>query len=547
MVDLSQFAHFHFLRPWWFLMLIPLSWSLWYLWQARNPVGKWKKAIAPHLLKAMLIRHGRAHWLNPVNAGAVMALIGIIALAGPTWKQQASPFSEDVTPLVIMLDASSSMQQGDVQPSRLERAKQKIHDLLALRPGGRVGLIVYAGSAHSVIPLTNDPDVMDIFLNAIHSHIMPRRGKAPELALPLAEDMLRDSDVPGAIVMVGDGVGPNTYQQFRQYCSRHPHQLQILGMGREYTDIEAGSDAFIPLERSALEKLADVCRGYYQMQTSDKSDVQRINRRIHQHLLVVEDGSRPWVDAGYALLFPFALMLLFWFRRGWTLHWLWLLLVAGMLAIPAPVMAGDMTTVRWHPLDAFMDLWLTPDQQGWYYMYRGEYRKAAEHFENIAWRGVAYYRAENFKAAIEMFSRLDTPQGYFNLGNAYAHIRQYLLAVKTYDRVLQVDPQHAGALKNRAKIQSIIDDIQRLSTSQQAEESEASKELGQDDPRTAEGADRKHFDPRKAEQWTAEDVLMNEEMNALWMRQVKKNPARFLAAKFQLQLQLRQGGVSDVP
>jgi len=545
MVDLSQFTHFHFLRPWWFLALIPLSWSLWHLWRARNPVGRWKKAIAPHLLKAMLIRHGRTHWLNPVNTAAVVAVIGIIALAGPTWKQQSSPFSEDVTPLVIMLDASPSMQQGDIQPSRLERAKQKIHDLLALRPSGRVGLIAYAGTAHSVIPLTNDPDVVDIFLNAIDSNIMPRRGKAPELALPFAENMLRDADVPGAILMIGDGVGPNTYRRFRQYCSEHPHQLQILGMGREYADVAAGGDAFIPLEQTALQKLADTCNGNYQAQTPDKTDVQRINRHIHQHLLVVEDGSRPWVDAGYGLLFPFALMLLFWFRKGWTLHWLWLLLIAGMLATPAPAMAGDDAAAdQWHPLEAFMNLWLTPDQQGWYYMHRGEYRTAAEHFENIAWRGVAYYRAENFRAAIEMFSRLDTPQGYFNLGNAYAHSRQYLLAVKSYDRVLQMDPQHAGALKNRAKIQTIIDDINRLSASQQAEESEASKELGQDDPHTAEGAERKHFGPRKLEQWTAEDVLLNEDMNALWMRQVQKNPSRFLAAKFQLQL---QQGEPDAP
>jgi len=504
-------------------------------------MGKWRKAIAPHLLKAMLVRHGRVDWLNPVNMGTLLALMGIIAMAGPTWKQQASPFSEDIAPLVIILDASSSMEQTDVQPSRLERAKQKVMDLLALRPDGRVGLIVYAGTAHSVIPLTNDPDVVDIFLNAIRSDIMPRNGKFPEKALPVADRILRDSQVSGTILMIGDGIGPQTNAVFKQYFTTHSHQLLVLGIGHETLNND-----FIPLERRALEKLADVGGGFYQSLTLDKEDVQQVNRRINNHLVIVDDSSRPWVDAGYDLLFPFALILLLWFRKGWTLHWVWVLLFTGMLAMPSPAMASDHSLwSRWHPASTLMDMWLTKDQQGLYYLKKGEYQKAAERFENIAWRGVAYYRAENFKVAIAMFSRIDTVDGYFNLGNAYAHNRQYLLAVNSYNHVLQLNPKHAGAQKNRDKIQAIIDEINMLSASQQAEESDSSKELGKDEPQTAEGAERKDFVPRKLEQLTAEDVLLDEQVNELWMRQVQKDPARFLSAKFHMQLQ--QQDVSHAP
>ena len=180
---------------------------------------------------------------------------------------------------------------------------------------------------------------------------------------------------------------------------------------------------------------------------------------------------------------------------------------------------------------------LTPDQQGRYYLEKGDYKTAAERFENIAWRGIAYYRNENFKAAAEMFSRIETVEGYFNLGNALAHSRKYVLAVKTYEKVLKLDPEHEGALKNRDKIQDVIDEINLLSASQRAEQGDSSKQLGEDEPQTADGAERKDFVKREVEQLTAEQVLLDEKMNETWMRQVQKDPSRFLSIKFHMQLQ----------
>ncbi len=50
------------------------------------------------------------------------------------------------------------MTANDVVPTRLERAKQKTEDLLKLRAGARTALVAYAGTAHLVVPMTNDPD-----------------------------------------------------------------------------------------------------------------------------------------------------------------------------------------------------------------------------------------------------------------------------------------------------------------------------------------------------------------------------------------------------
>lgn len=537
-LNLSQFAYFHFLRPWWLLVLIPLLFTLRQLWVMRDPIGKWRQNIAPHLLKVMLVRHGRASWFNPVSVSMVTAVLGVLSLAGPSWEQQPSPFSEDIAALVIVLDVSSSMQQTDIQPSRLERAKQKIHDLMVLRPGGRVGLVVYAGTAHSVVPLTNDPDVVNNFLNAIVTGMMPRKGKFPEKALPIAAIMLQDSPVPGTILVIGDGISPQTNKDYADFFAARHHQLLVYGIGAETSaGAKEETDGVIPLERTALEKLASLGGGYYQPLTLEKDDVIRINRRINNHLVIVDDGSRPWVDAGYYLLFPFMIIMLLWFRKGWTLHWCMALLFVSSITVPPPAQASDSLLGRWH----FMDLWLTPDQQGKYYLDKGDYKTAANRFQEIAWKGIAYYRDENFKAAIEMFSRIETVDGFFNLANAYAQGRHYMLAVKTYNRVLKIQPDHKSALKNRDKIQKIIDEINLMSKAQRAEQGESSKQLGEDEPQTAEGAERKDFGPQKQpKQLTAEEVMLDEKLNEIWMRQVQRDPSRFLSIKFHMQLQQKK-------
>ena len=63
---------------------------------------------------------------------------------------------EDTAPLVIAIDLSQTMDAIDIAPSRLERVKLKVRDLLALRAGARTAIVAYAGSAHIVLPLTDD-------------------------------------------------------------------------------------------------------------------------------------------------------------------------------------------------------------------------------------------------------------------------------------------------------------------------------------------------------------------------------------------------------
>ena len=196
----ALWADLHFLRPAWLWGLVPVAVLFLVLSRRSDPRRRWKPMIAPHLLDHLTIRPRGRVWIRPIHQVTAAAALACVAVAGPTWEREVSPFAEDTAPLVIALDLSQTMDAIDVQPTRLERAKQKIRDLLALRTGARTALIVYAGSAHTVLPPSTDAAMFETFLDGLSTSIMPSPGKDPSAALSLADSILARDSVPGSIL-----------------------------------------------------------------------------------------------------------------------------------------------------------------------------------------------------------------------------------------------------------------------------------------------------------------------------------------------------------
>ena len=545
--ELNVLEHFHFLRPTWALLLIPWLAMVVIRSQQRDKQDMFGGIIAPHLLQHLRLQRFDTRWLNPKNFSLLFMVLVLLVIMGPTWRQQLSPLNQDQAALVILLDVSSTMQQKDVQPSRLQRAKQKISDLLALRPDKKSALIVYSGTAHSVLSLTADQDILNQYLAAITPAIMPRSGKFPEYSLPLADEILRGRNAPATIVMFSDGLGAKSGQAFESYFLTHPHQLLVVGVGSE--DEEPG---IAPLERESLKALATDANGVYLSLTIDDADVRQINQRIESHYTVTQDSALPWFDSGYLLVFPAMGLFLMWFRRGWTLTWMWLILPVVLSSIPAPALAQQETTPITHEQSAamrgFADLWLTRDQQGQLFLQLGRYPQAAARFNDLMWKGIAYYYSEDFMLAAEYFSRQDSDDALFNEANARAQGRDYVRAVSRYDRLLARTPDYSGATANRSQVSAIIDEIDRLSASQQQEAgaSTQDKQLSGDDAIPAQGADEISWQQTEVIQLTAEDILQDAATRDMWLRGVQQDPSRFLAIKFGMQLRNAETK-TDVP
>ena len=200
-------------------------------------------------------------------------------------------------------------------------------------------------------------------------------------------------------------------------------------------------------------------------------------------------------------------------RRAGQIYGL-IALAAGAALIGAGYRAG------WH------DLWLRPDQRGRLLMRENRPAEAAQAFRDPLWRGVAHFRAGEFKEAAQAFAARDTAEGAFNQGNALVMLGQYDDAMKRYDRGLALRPGWPEALGNR--------EIARI-------RGERKKTEGGETGNTDTKADEIVFDKNKkgGEDSTVEGEkpMSDDQVRALWLKRVQTKPADFLRAKFAYQLQ----------
>ena len=541
------FTQFHFIRPLWLLAFIPMFFLLWLRWREETKPS-WKDVLPEHLRNALTI--GERGWRKqlPLKLLMVIVAIAILICAGPTWQREASPFGEDKASMLVVLDNSETMLLKDLPPSRLERSKQKIRDLLAARNGGNTGLVVYSGSAHVAMPVTQDSKVFEPFLAAITPEIMPVAGKIAETALPLIEQQL-NSEPGSTVLLVTDGVNPATIKAYETFFNDKPYQLLILAAGNR--DIVSDN----PVDLSALNDLASATGGRVIEVTVDDADIQALNRAVERNMQLNGESAMPWKDMGYGLLFPIALIMLLWFRKGWLVQWCVVgVLVTGSfysnptmaepvkLTAEKPVQIEDVTA--WDKASQWWwDLWLTPDQQGQHLLNQQEYLEAAKHFQDPLRKGVAYYYAREFKLAHSAFLQTKTDLGVYYSATALARQREYLAARDLLKSLLEkpdLDSELAEKVEHNLSVfNGIVEEVNRMSESQAGttDGPEESFELDEDKPRTGDGAEEETVaELMLKETLNANEILGSQELADKWLKRVEADPKYFLKAKFQIQL-----------
>ncbi len=541
------FTQFHFIRPLWLLVLIPMFFLLWVRWKEESK-PTWKDILPKHLRDALTI--GETGWRKqlPLKLLMVTVTIAIVICSGPTWQREVSPFGEDKASMLVVLDNSESMLTKDLPPSRLERGKQKIRDLLAARKGGNTGLVVYAGSAHVAMPVTQDSKVFEPFLAAITPDIMPISGKSPEEALPLINQQL-SGELGSSVLLVSDGVNPSTISEFERFFNDNPYQLLILAAGNG--DVVSDN----PVDLDSLRNLANKTGGRVIEVTVDDSDIQQLNKAVERNMQLNGESSMPWKDMGYGLLIPMAIIMLLWFRKGWLVQWCVVgLMISGSMYSPStlaktvsltaekplvvePVTAWDKTAQWW------WDLWLTPDQQGQRLLNHKEYLQAAKQFKDPMRKGAAYYYASEFKLAHSAFLQTKTDLGYYNAASALARQREYLAArdlLKSLSEKPDLSPELRSDVENNlAVLHGIVEEVNRTSESQSGttDGPEESLELEDDKPRTGDGAEEDTVaELMLKETLNANEILGSQELADKWLKRVEADPKFFLKSKFQIQL-----------
>ncbi|MEM8812979.1 MAG: VWA domain-containing protein [Pseudomonadota bacterium] len=498
----ATLQNFHLLRPWWLLTVPAMAILWWRVRSATTPGRSVPDGIAPHLAKALAVGDEGTRRFLPIDGMAVTIVLLALAASGPTWSRVPNPLVSETAPLAIALKVSDTMLRRDVAPSRLERAKHKILDLIESRPGGRTALVAYAGSAHRVVPLTEDPAIVKPFLEGLSPDVMPASGQNATAALTIALDVLRSDDTPGAILFVLDDLDRADIPAFERHAGDGGAGVVFLIVG--------GSDA----SRSQVERVpgASVVE-----LTSDATDVLQIGRRIASAYrdALVKDDRQQWDDRGWLFAWPAALLALVWFRRGWTMRWA-AILVATFASLPLEPAKAD-GLAAW---------FLTPDQQGRLAYQRKDFAGAAARFEDPMWQGYSLYRAGKYAEAAETLARLPTAEAAFIQGMAQLRNRAYRDGIRAFETALERDPEHKAATRNLQIARAILAYVERV-----REQSDTGEESGI-------GADDVVFDNesgRGADTTVAGDGETRMETAEEWMRTVDTRTADFLRTRFALE------------
>ena len=448
---------FALLRPWWLLAIPPGLALVWWLRRHWARSGSWESIVDPALLPHLVVGTGtpRREW--PWAVMAVAVVVAGLALAGPAFERLEQPVFRSLAARVIVLDVSRSMDSRDLAPSRMGRARHKVSDLLRRSRDGRTGLVVFAGDAFVVAPLTRDADTLVHLLSAVDTGVIPVQGSRPDLGLTAAHELLEKGRATvGEIILVTDGVkGPRTRDTAETLAERGI-RVSVLAVGTEdggpvplpeggFLKSLSGEIVVPRLDTATLRAIAAAGKGRFSTVTADDVDVDwllgtRVDDPWRQTLEEVDRTTDEWRDEGPWLVLVLLPMAALAFRRGW--------LLALPLAVSLPVPdAGAFE---------FANLWVRPDQRAARAIERGDVDHAAEIAPDHRWRGTALYRGDRYDESAGAFAAGDTADDHYNRGNALARAGDLRGAVDAYAEALARDPEHEDAEHNRKIVESLL-------------------------------------------------------------------------------------------
>jgi Ca-activated chloride channel family protein len=188
------------------------------LWLLAAPAGAVALALLRHYLRlgqqrrlaspavwARLMGGAPATGLLRMLLWCLAAAMVVLALARPQWGEVAGEESVRTRDLVIALDTSDSMLCPDLRPTRLARSLEELQRLLPQLEGNRVGVVVFAGDAYPLVPLTTDLHAVATFLDGVEAGMVGLPGSNLERAVRRATDLLPEQGEGRVVLLISDG------------------------------------------------------------------------------------------------------------------------------------------------------------------------------------------------------------------------------------------------------------------------------------------------------------------------------------------------------
>ncbi|WP_299806464.1 VWA domain-containing protein [uncultured Shewanella sp.] len=451
----------HFLRPEWFLALIPLAILLLFLFKSKAASSNWNRYIAPHLAK-VLVGGSMKKKHNNIAYLALAWFIAVFALSGPAFEKRALPVYESAQGRVIVMDMSLSMYANDLVPNRLTQAKFRAKDLIDGLSEGETGLIAYAGDAFTISPLTRDKATLLNLLPTLTPSIMPVKGSNLEAAIIQAKSLLsQGGHVRGDIILFTDGISSTQFKRAQSVLSDSQYRLAIIAFGSQQGSPiklpdgqllrdNANQVVIAKTDYSLLGELATEANGILVPTRADGGGITQIKHWLAntQDTKASDLEGETWQDIGPYFALLLLLPALLSFRNG---------MMAGLALLVLFQPSGQVYANTWD------NLWQTQEQQAMQAYQAQDYQGAANQFESPQWQASALYKAGSYEEALSAFEKDDSANGLYNQGNTLMQLGQYAEAQKRYQSAVAKDPQFNAAKSNLELAKKLLEQEQQSS------------------------------------------------------------------------------------
>ncbi len=422
-----------------------------FLFQNKNNTAL-QQFVEPQLVPFVLTGQQQETSYHLFTLIGTLALIAIIAMAGPSWEKRKQASFKQQQALVIALDLSTSMYAKDVQPSRLVRARFELIDLLKQRKEGQTALIVYAGDAFVVSPLTDDAETIEAQAKLLNPDIMPVQGNRTAVVIKKAQQLLAQTQLKqGHILLITDEIVDQKETLKAINIARSANiQTSVLGVGTlegspiplsqgGFVKNNAGNIVLAKLNANVMQSIANAGAGIFVQSVVGDQDLNRLSQQFSNNnarSLVKDEQTEIsiWINEGIWLIFLLIPIVLLLFRKGYLAS---ISLVFFMLPQSEPSLA-----LSWD------DLWSTPDQQGQQAFSAGDRKQAANLFENPNWKASAAYQVGDYQAALQNFIEDQSAEGFYNTANSLVKLNKIPEAMAAYTQALKLDKNHIDAKYN---------------------------------------------------------------------------------------------------
>ncbi|NVJ66873.1 MAG: VWA domain-containing protein [Gammaproteobacteria bacterium] len=547
----------HFIRPWAWLLLIPLI--ILFFWQVthRSYHSNWSDLIDQHLLQ-WILPNSENRTRKRISHSLLLAfwLLLVFALSGPSWQKIPQPIYSNNDANVIVLDLSSSMDANDIEPTRLARSKFKLYDLLEKIAEGNTALIVYAGDAFILSPLTSDERTIENLIRPLQTELMPIKGSQPQLGIAKAIELLQNAEqVNGNIIWVTDGAEAHQLDDIESLLDKHQYRLKILATGTEqgapitmaagrFLKDSQGNIVVPKLNYAELAQFSDQVGATLTAISADSHDIEVLSQSnlspLEGRYQKEDIFADSWHDSGYWLLILLIPIVLYSFRNKNILA---VLLVSCFVTMTPYQSAEAQVTDK---------LFLNKDQQGQKHYKNGDLESAEKNFQDPNWKAMAAYKNGNYQAAAGYLSQATNADELYNLGNALAMAGQYQEAINAYQAAIDLQADHADAIYNKKVIEDLLEQEQQDSQSeqeqqeqQQQQEQEQQEQQEQEQQQQEQESQQQESEQQEQEKQTQEQQLKEmseqEKQQELeqWLKKISDDPGRLIRNKMKLEYNRR--------